>query len=263
MHQGGLDTENIFLQGDGSSVFWTGMNDEQIKVRVERAFKALAGLDYVKNIYFYLPDEASGTRLKKSGEIAAKIRELGGKTWGAANHHWFKTGGTFFDHVNVAGPYVKSDTIAAAQKINCKVFSYNNPQGGVEDPGRFRKNFGLYLWCKGFDGGMTWAWNWGFGDSWNDFDQGFWRDHNMVYPSKTGVVLTIQAAGYMQGVNDTRYLGTLLNLLGRVPANSPEVQKIKSYLKQLHDNEPLYLKDLDKVRDNLIKGIETCKKILK
>lgn len=180
MHQGGLDTENIFLQGDGSSVFWTGMNDEQIKIRVERAFKALAGLDYVKNIYFYLPDEASGTRLKKSGEIAAKIRELGGKTWGAANHHWFKTGGTFFDHVNVAGPYVESDTIAAAQKINCKVFSYNNPQGGVEDPERFRKNFGLYLWCKGFNGGMTWAWNWGFGDSWNDFDQNFWRDHNML-----------------------------------------------------------------------------------
>ena len=88
-------------------------------------------------------------------------------------------------------------------------------------------------------------------------------NHNMVYPTNTGVVLTIQAAGYMQGVNDTKYLGTLLNFLERVPANTPEVQKIKSYLKQLHDNDQRYLKDLDKVRDNLIKGIETCKKILK
>ena len=265
MNKGGLSTERIYLQGEGDHNFWSKMTKSRAEQRVKKVLKELEGIG-VKEVYFYLPDEAKGKRLLKSIVIAKGIREAGGKTWGAAYRSWYDAAGKSFDHVNVSGPPAERKYVKMVHQDGHKIFCYNNPQGGVERPEMFRRNFGLRLWCADYDGGMTWSWWWPFGkehDSWNDFDDNFWKDHCMVYPTRTGLVNTIQFEGYLKGVNDTRYLGTLLNLLKKTPANNSEVKKIKAYLNQMHDKDYLYLKDLNKVRQKLIKSIEICRKLQK
>lgn len=264
MRRGGLSTDRIYLQGDGDHYIWSDMTLQKIEQKVERAILELKDCD-IKEVYFYLPDEARGERLRKSVEIAETIRKCGGKTWGAAHRGWYDIAGKSFDHVNMSGSPLPREEVDKVHRDGHEIFCYNFPQGGAELPETFRRNFGLTLWCAGYDGGMTWAWWWPFGreqDAWNDFDHNFFRDHCMVYPTVDGVVSTIQFEGYLKGINDTRYLGTLLNLIKQIPENDHRTKEMETYLKDLKDNRSVHLEDLEKVRNELIDRIEICKKIL-
>ena len=92
-----------------------------------------------------------------------------------------------------------------------KILSYNNPQGGAEEPETYRRNYGLALWHAGFDGACTYAYQHSFGHAWDDFDDNTYRDHNMTYPTVNGVISTVQWEGYREGYDDLRYLATLEN----------------------------------------------------
>ncbi len=266
MKKGGLFNGQLFLQGDGDHVFYSDMSTDKATEKVKKVLDTVKDCG-VTDVYFYLPDEASGERLKKSIPIADAIHRAGGKTWGAVNRHWYAIGGKIFDHVNVGGYPVPRDMVKKVHDDGHEIFVYNNPQGGIEFPGRFRRNYGMQIWTSDYDGGMTWAWWWPFGkdhrDVWNDFDDPFWRDHCMVYPTANGVVSTIQFEGYLKGINDTRYLGTLLNLLKQIPEDNAEAKPVRKYLKDLKAKDWEYLRDLDLVRSKLIEGIRICNKILK
>ncbi len=98
-----------------------------------------------------------------------------------------------------------------------RIFSYGNPQVGVENPEIYRKNYGFALWNAGYDGAMDFAYQWTSGQSiWNDYDSGSnnFRDHVFAYPTSNGVIDTIQWEGWREGVDDTRYLATLNKLEG-------------------------------------------------
>ncbi len=43
------------------------------------------------------------------------------------------------------------------------IWSYANPQGGVENPEIYRRNYGLLLWTRDFDGACTYAYQDGLG----------------------------------------------------------------------------------------------------
>jgi hypothetical protein len=92
------------------------------------------------------------------------------------------------------------------------VFSYANPQVGVENPFVFRKNYGLVLWQQDYDGAMPYAYQHSEGSSWNDFD-GRYRDHMFTYPTTDGVIDTLAWEGFREGVDDVRYLTTLVDRL--------------------------------------------------
>jgi hypothetical protein len=85
----------------------------------------------------------------------------------------------------------------------------------VENPEIYRKNFGFTLWNDGYDGAMDYAYQDTCGQSiWNDFDDINYRDHVFAYPTSNGVIDTIQWEGWREGVDDTRYLATLMKLEG-------------------------------------------------
>ncbi len=44
-----------------------------------------------------------------------------------------------------------------------KIFSYANPQVGVENPEIYRKNYGFALWNAGYDGAMDYAYQHRYG----------------------------------------------------------------------------------------------------
>ena len=94
-------------------------------------------------------------------------------------------------------------------RVGSKIFSYSNPQVGVEEPLLYRYNYGLALWKANYDGAMTFAYQWAYGHIWNDFDSERFRDHCFAYPTTNGVVGTLQWEGFREGVDDVRYVTTL------------------------------------------------------
>ena len=62
----------------------------------------------------------------------------------------------------------------------------------------------------GYDGTMDYAYQHYFGHAWNDFDGPEHRDHIFAYPTVDGVIDTAQWEGFREGVDDVRYISTLL-----------------------------------------------------
>ena len=94
--------------------------------------------------------------------------------------------------------------------VDKKIYCYANPQGGVENPEVYRRNFGLLLWQYDYDGACTFAYQKDYGNIWNDFDNTLGRDHNFTYPTVDGMIDTIAWEGYREGVDDVRYVTTLM-----------------------------------------------------
>ncbi|MGO8752649.1 MAG: hypothetical protein ACLQNE_42455 [Thermoguttaceae bacterium] len=94
------------------------------------------------------------------------------------------------------------------------------PAVPLELEARTRRHYGLELWKAGFDGAMDYAYQHGFGHVWNDFDSPIYRDHVFAYPTLNGVVDTIEWEGFREGVNDVRYVTTLLQCIEQGKANS-------------------------------------------
>jgi len=100
-----------------------------------------------------------------------------------------------------------------------KIFLYNRPQVGIENSEIYRRNYGFALWNAGYDGAMDFAYQFKFGQSiWNDYDSGVRvqniRDHVFAYPVSDGVIDTVQWEGFREGVDDTRYVATLMKKEG-------------------------------------------------
>ncbi len=249
--EAGMSNRVLFLWGDN-----TGASDKpedlaKLKESVERVF-ALAKPYGTEEIYFYGIDEAGGEVLAREQAAWKVIHEAGGKIYVAAlieNCHE-----TSLDTVVIAGDHFTAEDVAKARAKGRKLFSYGNPQGGCILPETYRRNYGLLIWQRGFDGAMTHAYQCGYGHIWNDFD-GVYYDENMTYPTADGVIDTIQWEGYREGVDDLRYLATLNAALHRyADANHPAVQQATAFLKELKTADLAKL-DLDDVRRQMITHI--------
>ncbi len=145
------------------------------------------------------------------------------------------------------------------KKIGC----YGNPQGGVEDPYIFRRNFGLLIWQYKYDIPMTYAYQGSTRfstEGWGEFmrKKYKYRPHMMTYPSISGPIDTIQWEGYREGVDDVRYLTTLIDTISRAKhSNSLIVRKTaeeaNTYISALNLDEND--RNLDTVRLEIIKYI--------
>jgi hypothetical protein len=266
MRKVGLKTDKIFVTADGGdSSIWLGMRPdsafEMAKKWVDMAKSAGAG-----QVYLYLIDEARGKTLAAERPIAQGIRRAGAKTWVAGYADYFPIAGDFIDAPVIAYGPVAPELVKKIHGVGAKVYCYANPQGGVERPEVYRRNYGLLLWQADYDGAFDWCWWWGFGPdnidgSWNDFDYPVYRDHMMVYPTKSGVVDTIQWEGYREGVDDCRYMATLLREIGnaRGAGRVKAAEAAEKWVKSLKSGGPAALTDLDAVRAEMIRNIEACR----
>jgi PKD repeat protein len=143
-------------------------------------------------------------------------------------------------------PHALNTTLAARwHGYGNKIFSYANPQAGVEDAGMYRKNYGYVLWNSGYDGEMTYAYQHSFGDIWNDYDYPNNRDHLFTYPTSNGVIDTIEWEGFREAVDDTRYLATLFNREGSDVSGRSIVT---SSLSAGNDMQTIRKKVIDRIR---------------
>ena len=141
-----------------------------------------------------------------------------------------------------------------------EVYCYANPQPVPEFPETFRYNYGLLLWQNNYDGAMDYSYQSGFKDIWNDFDiWGGARDLVYAYPTANGVIDTLKWEGYREGVDDVRYLTSLLDAIGKarksdIGERRSRAMSADAYLKELKDAD-LRRRSLDTVRLELARHI--------
>ena len=104
------------------------------------------------------------------------------------------------------------------------LWKYNTPQAGPEDPGVFRRNYGLDLWRRGFDGASTYC-DVSRSTVWNDVseaqarraagrkDGDVYRGQCMVYLTADGVVETLALTGLESAIKDVRIMTKLRQLI--------------------------------------------------
>ena len=120
------------------------------------------------------------------------------------------------------------------------------------------------MWINDYDGDMDFI----YYETWNDFDQGKFRSHNMVYPTIDGVIDTIQWEGYREGIDDLRYLATLRQSIKHAERNGKDknAENAKSFVNNIRVTGTLYWDgagntvispgtDMDDLRDQIIKWI--------
>jgi hypothetical protein len=217
----------------------------------------------ISEVYFYGIDEAKGERLKAQRPSWESIHKAGGKVFVAGtSKNNFPVMGDIQDILICAGrPLAEEATKWHSQKH--KIWCYANPQGGVENPAVYRRNYGILLWQNDYDGACTFAYHLSYGNIWNDFD-GHYRDENFTYPTVDGVIDTIAWEGYREGVDDVRYLTTLLDELAKAKKENKAgkrniILNAEKYLEALKKTDILKL-DLDNMRSKLVKYIIALQK---
>jgi hypothetical protein len=213
----------------------------------------------IADVFFYGQDEADGDALKAQRSSWRAIKDAGGKIFVAGNKTDQHLTGNFAMVGDIQDLLICAGGPSAAEaaqwhSVGHQIFNYANPQCGEEKPETYRRNYGLLLWQNNYDGAMDFAYQWGFGNIWNDFDNPTYRDHVMAYPTLNGVIDTIQWEGFREGVNDVRYLTTLLDMIKKAKANGKDVSSAEAWLVSLKNSDLTKL-DLDTVRSNMINYI--------
>lgn len=206
--QSGLPEDHIYILGINTG----NSTDDSDLTRLGdtmKQWKYITAQYGFRDMYIYGIDEASGDVLRSERSAWNTVHQNGAKVFVACYSDAVDIVGDLLDTAIVAGPL--NTTQAAQWHMNGKrIFSYANPQVGVENPFLYRRNYGFALWNAGYDGTMNYAYQHGFGNIWNDFDHVHYRDHVFAYPTSEGVIDTVQWEGFREGVDDTRFIATLL-----------------------------------------------------
>jgi hypothetical protein len=207
-------------------------------------------------VYVQGQDEASGDRLRAERPSFAAAHDAGVKVFVACRHSFFPIIGDLLDLPVVSGELIP-DLAAQVHANGYRIASYGNPQAGQERPDLYRRNFGLRLWAAGYDGAVEWAYG---GSEWNDFVEGGYRQESMAYPALGKPVDTIEWEGWREGVDDVRYLSTLLDLLDRadqVPALADQAADIREWTRHLDVGG-----DLDALRSQIVERIQRLRALM-
>ncbi len=202
----------------------------------------------VTDFYCYGPDEAFLDTTLHRAQMAA-VHDVGGKVFDAQRADDAAAVDDILDLAVVSS--MDSALAVSYHSSNNKIGAYANPQAGLEKPDTYRRNYGLLIWQNDYDVVMDWAYQGGHNHIWNDFDHSTYRDECFTYPTVDGVIDTIEWEGFRAGVDDMRYLATLIDLAEQAGA---EGQAARDWLDELK-NMDLAGVDLDKIRSKMIKFI--------
>ena len=204
----------------------------------------------IKELYIYGIDEASGEALKSERASFQAAREAGAKVFVACASGAFELIGDLLNLAVFNGPLNPGEA-KKWHSLEHRIFSYANPQVGLEEPETYRRNYGLALWKAGYDGAMNYAYQHNFGDIYVDGDHETFRDHVFAYPTADGVIDTIQWEGFREGVDDVRYLTTLLKAIENAADDKADLAKeAKQWIEAINPDD-----DLQTIRGEMVKWI--------
>lgn len=218
-----------------------------------------------KDLYLYGLDEAHGNLLRIQKPSWENVQKAGGKMYASAwKEDPFEMMGSRLNVLVWSGG-LQPEKARRWHSVGSKIFSYSNPQVGVEEPLLYRYNYGLALWKASYDGAMDFAYQWAYGHLWNDFDSKRFRDHCFTYPTANGVVGTLQWEGFREGVDDVRYITTLEKVLAKAgdTKRAREAREWLTFLKSKNARQKVSWKaqrplpkDLDQIRARAVSFID-------
>jgi PKD repeat protein len=207
--QSGLPTDHIYVVSmeTGNPTTQAGLTALATQVKKWKNITAQYGYS---DLYIYGMDEATGSTLQSERLAWQTAKQNGAKIFVAGSTDAADIVGDLLNVAVIAGA-LNTSQASKWHSYGQKLFSYANPQVGIENAELYRKNYGFALWNAGYDGEMNYAYQHSYGNIWNDFDDvsSHYRDHVFAYPASNGVIDTIQWEGFREGVDDTRYLATL------------------------------------------------------
>jgi len=266
----GMNNGPLYYLDVQTTASYLGTDSTQAGKRLRTVFSQIDGIARAygfTSVYIYGADEAQGAALVAQRGLWEIVHGLGGKVFVAGYTGSFELVGDVLDLlVHNRQPSVHEAT--KWQGSGHKIFNYDNPQAGPENPVLFRLNYGIVLWANGYDGAMPYAYQHCFGSCWNDVDHPSYRDENLTYPTADGVIDTLAWEGFREAVDDVRYLTTLEKLLSDASTNTTAAAdqarvflstlKTTVLSKQTHSGK-YNLKmdiDLDAVRDQVVGHID-------
>jgi len=229
--QAGMHEKRVYSLGIGTGAPKSEEELANLREGVQRWREFIEGRGY-ETLYVYGIDEAKGEELQAERNAFEAVHESGAKVFVACYKDWFDLVGDLLDLPVWSGQPLAEEA-EKAHSVGGRIFNYGHPQCGVEEPETYRRNFGLLLWSVGYDGAMDYAYQHSFGHGWNDFDSTRYRDHNMTYQTVDGVIGTVQWEGFREGVDDVRYVSTLLNAIERTkldPAKREVATRAETWL---------------------------------
>jgi len=170
-----------------------------------------------RQVYFFGYDEPGRSTLLAERQGWKDLQKIGAKIYSTARtRSHFPLIGYAENFVNC--PENKREMAEKWHIINHSIASYATPHTGPENPDFVRRTHGLILYKANFDG----TGNYKYYDQhkiWNDFASYQYRGFNMVYPTKTGVIDTIQWEAFRAGIDDIRYATELKTLAEKAMAS--------------------------------------------
>ncbi len=221
-----------------------------------RKFVAFGREHGYSDVYFQGIDEASGERLRAERQSFAAVNEAGGKVFVACGADYFDIIGDLLNMPVVGGP-LRPELARKVRPRGYKIMSYANPQAGVEKPETYRRNYGIRLWAAGYDGGFDYEYQSNEhdpGKAYDDFSGKRYRNHTMAYPTGDKPIDTIQWEGWREGVDDVRYLTTLLKILEELESKQQKPKQtaaVRAWLKTIDGRG-----NLDELRRQIVQRIK-------
>ena len=247
------------FDGGGILLLARNLTEEEKRSSTEATRKVVAWARTrgYSDVYIMGHDEVKGDKLRAERDSWRAIHDGGGKIWVACGIDFFEISGDLLDRpilsasahsrINKFAPanYSKTeflrhmpeiaragsftrmqrsdyrDVIDGIHRLGRKIYVYGNPRGGLLLPELRRRNDGLGLWRVGFDGTMNWAYTHIDGDGVRQR-----MSYGTVYRTNGGVLDTLHWEGCREGVDDVRYLTTLLATLGSCMGRFPEEELI-------------------------------------
>jgi hypothetical protein len=164
-----------------------------------------------------------GERLLSQLTAWQAARDIGAKVFVSSFSRYYDKIAGRLDMAVLNDDPANADT-SAWHKKGTLLWKYNTPQAGPEDPGIFRRSYGLDLWRRGFDGASTYC-DVSHSTVWNDIAGAqarrlegksggdVYRGQCMVYPTADGVIETLALTGLESAIKDVRIMTKLRQLL--------------------------------------------------
>jgi len=191
--------------------------------RIDESFDIVKKVLGHTNVYCFGWDEPAIRLLVAERKPWRYIHDKGLKVFSTGTDKHLDYAGYNEDCVNCPGG-VSRERAAAWHAMGCLILNYAGPHTGPENPDFMRRVHGLQLYKANYDGIGNYKLSC---TEWNDFlgEVYNFRRFNMTYPTREGVIDTIEWEGVREAVDDVRY-ATLLKLLARAAADSDNVDAV-------------------------------------
>jgi hypothetical protein len=244
MKQAGLATDPLFGAVPGIPDYGWMMSEavqkaasvravampEPLKGNIDQAAGIIRKLFGHSNVYCFGWDEPARSLVLAERRPWKYLHEQGLKVFSTGHDAHLKYAGYNEDFCNSAG----MPTRERAEKWHAfggRITSYASPHTGPENPDYMRRAHGLQLYKANYDG---------IGNyllactQWNDFigEEYNFRAFNMTYPTREGVIDTLEWEGIREAVDDVRY-ATRLKQLAQQSIESGRVDAVYAGRKAL------------------------------